>query len=214
MQPPKSDVCVICGIRAATTHDHVPPKGFFKGSKNAALVKVPACAPCNNGASSDDEDMRFYMSMQVGKQTPESSRLWEQGAHKSVKRKTALRNHVLGTAREMQVLGEDGRPVVRLAVEVPGSLYDAVFSRTVRGLYFFHTARILNRACQTEVSPLVSRPEDPLIEELHYNEIGGHACKYWYGVDSEDLDASLWLFQFYGAHWIQVTTGALCGDDA
>lgn len=214
MQSPKSDVCVICGIRAATTHDHVPPKCFFKGSKGAALVTVPACAPCNNGASADDEDMRFYMSMQVGKKTLESSRLWEQGARKSVMRKTALRNHVVGTGRAMQFVGEDGRSVSRLAVEAPVTLYEVVFSRTVRGLYFFHTARILSPDCQTKVSPLVLQPEDPLIKELHYNEIGGHACKYWYGVDSEDLDGSLWLFQFYGAHWIQVTTGAVCDEDA
>ena len=158
MHLPKGDVCAICGIRGAAARDHVPPKGFFKGSKDAALVTAPACAPCNNRASSCyDEDMRFYMSMQVGKQAPESSRLLEQGARRSVKRKTALRNHVLGTARQMQVFGEDGRSVVRLAVEVPANLYDAVFSRTVCGLYFFRTARILSPGCQTKVSPLVSQ---------------------------------------------------------
>ena len=157
MHLPKGDVCVICGIRGATARDHVPPKGFFKGSKDAALVTAPACAPCNNGASSNDEHMRIYMSMQVGKQTPESSRLSEHGARRSVKRKTALRNQVLGTARQMQVFDEDGRSVVRLAVEVPANLYDAAFSRSVRGLYFFRTARILSPGCQTKVSLLVSQ---------------------------------------------------------
>lgn len=214
MQPPKSDICVICGERAATTQDHVPPKGFFKGSKVSDLVTVPACSTCNNGASSDDEDMRFYISMQIGKYPPEASNLWEQGARKSIQRKASLRNHVLGTAREMKVFSKDKGAVERIAVEVPASLYDTVFSRTVRGLYFHHTARILGPNCQTQVSPLISQPDDPFIWQLHFNEIGGQACKYWYGVDSEDLDASLWLFQFYGAHWIQVTTGAVCEDDS
>lgn len=31
MQPPKSSICVICGIRPATTSEHLPPRGFFKG---------------------------------------------------------------------------------------------------------------------------------------------------------------------------------------
>ena len=208
-----SHLCVICGIRPATTRDHVPPKCFFKGTAGAALITVPACAMCNNGASSDDEDMRFYMSMQVGKPTVEAARLWNEGALKSVRRKSALRANVLAS-REMVVPDESGKPVVRIAVEVPASLYQSVFARTTRGLYFFHTARILDPSTRIEVAPLVSKPNDPLYEEMHMNEIGGFACKYWYGVDSEDSEACLWLYCFYGAHWVQVTTGAICDGDA
>ena len=57
MQPPKSNICVICGTPPAVTVDHVPPKCLFKGVANAQLRTVPACAICNNGASSDDEDV-------------------------------------------------------------------------------------------------------------------------------------------------------------
>lgn len=70
MQPPKSETCVICGVRLAETVDHVPPKGFFRGVVNAQLRTVPACRTCNNGASSDDEDVRFFISAQIGKQNP------------------------------------------------------------------------------------------------------------------------------------------------
>ena len=50
MQPPKSSICVICGIRPATTVEHVPPKGFFKGY-SGELRTVPACTTCNNSSS-------------------------------------------------------------------------------------------------------------------------------------------------------------------
>lgn len=91
MQPPKSETCVICGVRIAETVDHVPPKGFFRGVENAQLRTVPACHTCNNGASSDDEDVRFFISAQIGKQNPASKKLWEDGAHKTILRKTKLR---------------------------------------------------------------------------------------------------------------------------
>ena len=214
MQPPKSSVCVICGLRPATTHDHVPPKGLFKGL-GAALITVPACTVCNNGASSDDEDMRFFISMQVGKQTPGSARLWDEGARKSVRRKTALRNQVLSTARDVQAIGEDGKAVVRLAVEVPARVYDSVFGRTTRGLYFFHTGQILAPQTRITVVPLLSKPKDEsFLNEFNRNEIGGQACKYWFALDSEDAQDSLWLYEFYGLHWVQVATGAVCEADA
>lgn len=213
MQPPKSNVCVICGVRPATTQDHVPPKGLFKGL-GVPLITVPACAECNNGAASDDEDLRFFVSMQVGKQTTGSARLWDQGAHKSVKRKAALRNQVLSTAREIATVREDGSPVTKLVVEVQARVYDSVFGRTTRGLYFFHTGRILSPQTRIAVHPRHSKPEDELFLELHQNEIGGQACKYWFWVDSDDTQASRWLYEFYGLHWVRVATGAICDDDA
>jgi len=211
MQPPKSSVCVLCGVRPATTHDHVPPKGLFKGL-GSALVTVPACFECNNGSSSDDEDIRAFISMQIGKQTPGSAHLWDEGAHKSIRRKTALREQILSTAREAAISDQDGSLTTRLTVEVPASVYESVFSRTTRGLYFFHTGRILSPNARIEVHPLNVKPYDEFYDGLHQNQIGGQACKYWYQIANEDPDASIWLYEFYGAHWIQVSTGAACDD--
>jgi hypothetical protein len=214
MQPPKSHICVICGIEVATTRDHVPPKGLFKGVVDANLITVPACQPCNNRSSPDDEDMRAFISMQVGKQTPETAQLWDKGALKSIKRKTALRNQVLSTAQKIALVGEDGVAVTRLAVEIPAKTIESVFGRTTRGLYFFHTGRILDPSCRVEVTPQLARQIDPLYEQFQYNEIGGSACRYWYGIVSADPTSTLWLYCFYHSVWIQVLTGAMCEDVA
>lgn len=107
VQPPKSDICVICGLNKATTKDHIPPKGLFKGL-NSQLITVPACLTCNAGTSSEDEDFRFYISMQIGKQTPGSARLWDDGAYKSIIRKTSLRHAVIKTAHEVTILDKSG----------------------------------------------------------------------------------------------------------
>src|SRR5437868_1627667 len=157
MHSPKSSTCVLCGIRPATTHDHVPPKGLFKGL-GAQLITVPACAQCNNGASSDDEDLRFYVSAQVGKQAPGSVKLWDDGAHKSVKRKTALREQLKVSAHEVRTFDAQGNPVVRLAFLAPVRTYQSVFERTTRGLYFFHTGRVLPATTRVMVDMLASEP--------------------------------------------------------
>jgi len=123
MQPPKSDICVICGVRPAETVDHVPPKGFFKGAVNAQLRTAPACWECNNGASSDDEVVRFFISAQIGKQNFASKQLWEAGAHKTILRKAKLREAFVATAGEVTVVESDGARTTKIAFRVPVSTY-------------------------------------------------------------------------------------------
>jgi hypothetical protein len=213
MRVPRSNICVICAERPATTRDHVPPKGFFKGVIGATLITVPACKLCNGGASSDDEDMRAFISMQVGRQTPESALLWDSFARKSVRRKTSLRNQVLSTARDISMVGKDGLTATRLAIEVPATTIQTVFERTTRGLYFNHTGLVLDTQCKVVATPLVGQPADSLPSEFEYREIGGNACKYWFGVDADDLSSTLWLYCFYDLVWFQVLTGSMCEAD-
>lgn len=209
MQPSNSEFCVLCGIRKATTRDHVPPRGFFKGLQ-AQFITVPACAECNNGASSDDEDMRFFVSMQVGKGAPGAADLWESGALKSVKRKTSLRQQVISTTREIKVTDDHGRETTRLAVEIPARLYDSVFGRVTRGLYFFHTGAILQAKVKIQVLPLVTPPAPEILSPFQNAQIADGAFSYWFGVAPEEPSASLWLYRFYNYHWVQVCTGSTC----
>ena len=56
----KGKSCVYCGIRPATTRDHVIPKCLFLHPypDNIHLVVAPACAYCNGAKSKDDEFLR------------------------------------------------------------------------------------------------------------------------------------------------------------
>ncbi len=210
MQPPKSNVCVICGTRPAVTVDHVPPKGFFKGVVNAQLRTVPACWDCNNGASSDDEDVRFFISAQIGKQNPASKQLWENGAHKSILRKKTLREAFVANAREVAVVGADGSQTMRIAFHIPVFTYQRVLARTTRGLYFFHCGRVLPASIRVNAIMLTGTPnmETEEIRMLNFENIGNGACIYRYGILPDDPDSSLWIYEFHHAHWAMVTTGA------
>ena len=209
MQPPRSSICVICGTRAAVTVDHVPPKCFFKGVANAQLRTVPACEICNNGASSDDEDVRVYISAQIGKGNSASAALWDDGAYRTLKRKLKLRQALLANAREVLVREEDGTTTSRLSFHVPISTYQRVFERCTRGLYFFHSGRILPSNVPVSATMLAGIPDLDTneIRILNVETVGDGACVYRYGITHEDLNTSIWIYEFHKAHWALVTTG-------
>jgi hypothetical protein len=58
-----SQECAYCGAPGATTRDHVPPRSTFGKPALDGLPTVPSGAPCNNGASDDDEYFRDVVVM-------------------------------------------------------------------------------------------------------------------------------------------------------
>ena len=208
MQPPKSSICVICGVRPATTVEHVPPRGFFKGI-SGQFRTVPACKICNNESSEDDEVLRNYVSAQIGKQTEGAKYLWEKGAHKSLKRSTKLRSALLSTMNEIEVVNTEGKSTTRLAFLVPVSLYQRVFERVTRGLYFFHTGKILPPNTPVTINLLNNSPDlfAPELQTLEHHSISDGAFEYRFGLDAEDSCNGIWLFSVHDAHWVQSSTG-------
>jgi hypothetical protein len=54
--------CVLCGIRPATSREHIPPESFFERPYPPNLITVPACDPCNQGTQSDDDYVRAFFA--------------------------------------------------------------------------------------------------------------------------------------------------------
>lgn len=213
MQPPKSDICVICGTNRATTVEHVPPRGFFKGV-SGQFRTVPACSACNNGSSKDDEELRLYISAQIGKQTEGAKLLWEKGAHKSALRSTQLRSAFMSTLREVPVVLPNGETSNRLAFLVPVALYQRVFERVTRGLFFWHTGTTLSKDVSVKVQLLVGTPEldSPEISALETYSVAEGAFKYSFCIDPEDNRNTMWLFGLHQAHWLYAITGVLADE--
>ncbi len=213
MQPPKSEICVICGSNPATTYEHVPPRGFFKGL-SGQFRTVPACSSCNNGVSKDDEELRLYISTQVGKQTEGAKFLWEKGAHKSVLRSTQLRSNFMSTLCEVPVVLPSGEVASRLAFLVPVALYQRVFERVTRGLFFWHTGSILPRDTSVNIQLLVGTPDldSPDLKSLEAYTVAEGAFEYRFSIDPENKCNTVWLFGVHQAHWLYATTGVLADE--
>ena len=47
-------ICALCGERASTTRDHVPPISLFDNSLRPDKLVIPACDTCNRGTSTSD----------------------------------------------------------------------------------------------------------------------------------------------------------------
>lgn len=210
MQPPKSKICVICGVEDACTREHIPPRGFFKGT-SGQFRTVPACSKCNNASSEDDEELRNYISAQVGKQTLASRKLWDTGAHESLKRSGKLRSRLLDTTREIEVMMEDGSTAKRLGFFIPIDLYQRVFERITRGLHFWHTSSILPREVSVKIELLGAPPDirAPEIVVLEHYSVSDDAFEYRFSIESEDPTSGVWLYTLYKAHWVYGITGAL-----
>lgn len=213
MQPPKSEICVICGANPATTDEHVPPRGFFKGL-SGQFRTVPACGACNNGSSKDDEELRLYVSAQIGKQTEGAKFLWEKGAHKSVLRGTQLRSNFLSMLREVPAVFPTGEVANRLAFFVPVALYQRVFERVTRGLFFWHTGSILPKDTSVNIQLLVGTPglNYPDLKALEAHTVAEGAFEYRFGIDPEDNRNTVWLFGVHQTHWLYATTGVLADE--
>ena len=109
----------------------------------------------------------------------------------------------------------EGRPESGLPFLLPISLYQRVFERTARGLYFFHTAQILPASTPVEVTMLTGEPLGLLSSEvrsaLKREDVGSGAFIYHYCFADSDPNESMWLFAFHGAHWASIVTGeSLC----
>ena len=210
MQPPRSLVCVICGARPATTKEHVPPRGLLKGICGQFRT-VPSCNICNNGSSQDDETLRNYISAQIGKQTDGAKSLWEKGALKSLKRSNKLRSDLLRTMQEIEITNEDSTRTIRLGFIVPVSLYQRVFERITRGLYFFHTGQILPPDRPVKVNLLKNAPNCSLTEQQLFEKhsISDGAFEYSFILDPEHPCNGVWLFAIHSAQWVQSSTGIL-----
>jgi hypothetical protein len=88
-----ADICAYCGAPSPETRDHIPPRGVFPSPRPGDLITVPSCRPCNQGASARDERFLAYLSIQVGIDTPVTTRLWDQ-VLPGIRRNRRLHQHL------------------------------------------------------------------------------------------------------------------------
>lgn len=204
----RTTLCVICGTNVATTSDHVPPKNLFVPPR-PILITVPACFDCNNSASRFDEELMIYVSLQIGQGQKRTKRLWKTKAIKALNRNKRFQREIISQMKDVSITTKSGLIVEnRTAFPMKVEVYQAVFERTVRGLYFYHFKEILGNDVAVDVGLLLSLSDEAyeLTKNFAQNEIGGDTFVYKYAKAAEEPKESLWVFQLYEQHWVRVTT--------
>jgi hypothetical protein len=189
------EICAICGINEATTRDHVP--------RPENLITVPACAKCNNGASNYDDLFKVYLSMHAVSASEIAKRLFREKTVRTLERNRALLAKILEESKDIQVKGVNGNPETHMQILWNSEVHDAVIERIIRGLYFHHTGSIVPKDTALKVQWLKHVPEE-IESQIHlFTEvnIGDEQVIYKYLIYKSDPRYSLWIFEFYGAHW-------------
>lgn len=196
-------LCAICGEREGTTRDHVPPKAIFPRPRPDNLVTVPACPECNNGASDHDDLFKVYLSMQAAGNNEIARRLFQEKTVRTLERNQSLLAAIRNEATVVEVINNQGRLETRTGILWDSDAHDRVIERTIRGLYFHHAGNSILNDANLAVQWLSGVPDD-ILPNLHlFNEVilGDNQVTYKYIIYEEDPRYSLWLFDFYGAHW-------------
>lgn len=201
--------CSICGVRAATTRDHVPPKNIFPRPRPNDLVTVPACQECNMGVSGVDEKFRAYLSLHVGLDTPDATRLWTQHAVRTFRHNNSLRREILGKSQRVDMVTKAGIIIGEgYRLQWDSAVHDTTVDRTIRGLYFHHFGDILGEKVRVQVRWHQNLTQEmiELSSEWSMNSMGSDIFVYRFSRAVDQPLASVWLLQFYGRHWASGNT--------
>ena len=206
----QKQLCVLCGIRSATTLDHVPPKGIFVRPR-PRLITVPACEPCNVGASAAEEGFKLFLSAKNGPPTPAAVAFWQQGGLRTLNNNQRLRREFLSGTPFWIRSPTTGRFEETRTFKWPVESHDPVIEKITRGLYYHHFNGSLSPTTSVSVYYL-----DRLTDELRDIAMGENVARsnlggddrfcYAYGRTAESPESTLWMYQFYMHHWAAAIT--------
>ena len=215
--------CVYCGVRKATTSDHVPPRCIFTIPRPSNLITVPSCSRCNKGASKDDEYFKYVISMSDATGDNFQAGIVRDSSMRSLKRPAAAgyRKAILEKTRPVEVRSPQGIFVgTKLGYEVRFDRLFRVLERIVKGLFFHEAGYPLS----LDYRPLI-HSRDTIADlsldfqgEMQRNiisplwnrdskEIGTDTFQYRFQLFDEDPHLSAWGLTFFGSIEFLASTG-------
>lgn len=214
-KPKPPGPCTYCQTVGPLTDDHVPPKLLFPKPRPSNLVTVPACFPCNNGASLDDAYFRLNISLRENAgEHPEAEQIWK-AALKDLSRDEAAGLRELFFDDMRRGYAKTGNP---RAYSPDTKRLLRVMSRTAKGLYFAHTGVAIPRntmAFALSDERVAASPQADFRAQVGNVsaalraapiKIGG-AFEYAYKLFSEEPYASVWALRFFDDSEFIVMTG-------
>lgn len=192
----RPSLCVLCGKRNATTREHVPPRAIFPKPRPGDLITVPACFNCNNETSKTDESFKAHLGLHTWR---------DEQVLRTLDHNTRLRSEVTSRIKPAKVLDSNNE----ILGEVNLGLWDSeahstTIEKCIKGLYFNHYGQILCSSAQIKTHFFHSLTAElvNISESWARNCIANGDFVYKYtSASNENTHMSVWLFQFFGAHW-------------
>jgi hypothetical protein len=189
-------VCALCGIRPATTAEHVPAKSLFAKPRPIDLITVPACGPCNNGTQKNDDYFQRTLalikepepSLALERIRPAVTRAFEKPAAQGLR---AHFEHRIGFAPLDN--GVVHQPVIKPETR---RLNDVVAKHAV-GVYYEVMREVLPPSYGTVVLPVRHFHKIPSEGRRHWQKIARAALA---GARRKVGDGTVFRFAFNVAH--------------
>jgi len=199
------NLCCFCGIRPATTKDHIPPKCIFPLPRPVDIITVPACKECNESTSAVDEEFRVFVNLFVGKKTPETERLWEYQTLSTVEKNIRLLNKAKSAFQPGYITSKHGIIISEVELVVWDDSMNQVVDKIIRGLYFFHFGEILADRVDIAVKQVHIVTMDnnervklcECVKPLQSNYVADGQFIYRYARANDSPLSSVWLLIFH-----------------
>ncbi len=198
-------LCAICGIRIATTKDHIPPQSLYPKPRDNDLNMntVPACSDCNNGSSLDDEIFKVLIGIDTGEHQKAPGKIIESLAG-TIGKNARVANQVFSTKRRVlaNLKGKVFEPAV--AVTFDFKSYERVIARMIRALYWMEMGRSLAVNAKVTVLPVNQITQDlassfmELLLSLPLRKLNKDSFMYRCYISDDGIH--VWGMQFFSRH--------------
>lgn len=210
--------CYNCGAAQASTREHVIPRAPVPEPRPSNLPTVPACVPCNQGFSKDEEYLRDRLAVVMTGSNYAGPDLWEI-AWRSMQRREA-KGKKFGLFKDIRQLAspvftEEGPS--DLAVVIRKDRANRVIEKMVRALFYHLVGRRLEDTSFEWMDILsVLRPGRDVVKVKkvldHVSCVISWKQKFgphtWVACDlaEDDRRAGIWLIGLFGGHLIVALT--------
>jgi len=202
-----NELCYLCGVRPASTKDHLFPEGLFPRPMPTNLPRrLPGCGQCNQGLSKDEELFRVFVACGEAHENEAGFRVWTERIRPDLRgRRRGLKRLIPDAGKEAGIFSSLGDFLGRASVlEVEPGPINRVLAKIVKGLYYSDTGKVLPPDVQILVEygaqqpgRLVSAPLDEAIRGAKRVDVGNGVVTYWRNTAKDDPTASLTWLKFY-----------------
>jgi len=140
----KGKVCVYCGIRPATTADHIFARQFFLPHRRDNLPKVPACAECNGEKSRLEHNLTAVLPF-GGSHGDSLAALSEMVPPRLAKNHT-LRQRLTTQHSYVWDQSGNGPPIPAMTVPIDADVLLALLGYLAKGLAWHHWQVVIGPA--------------------------------------------------------------------
>ncbi len=201
--------CFLCGVEEGLTREHVPPKGLFPSPRPSDLITVPACEPCNNQFSKDDEYFRLAMAAFIDR-SPAGDRIWNEKVERSTVPSKRIAPEIEDILKYSQVIRSSessGEESVAMMALDPDILHRVV-EKIVRGLLYRYRPNLDNSELDFDVTLIEQfrlHETIPVLEKMARVDVGDSVFRFWRAFASHDERHGIWILLFYDACMWSVT---------